>query len=151
MVRFFTNANNIKKLLVGYWLVVPILFLSYLMLTTMLQNISMEELLLNIPSLALTCIVCFLLFFQLYGLLFLTRLMNNKQSFLGKYLLFNLIQQVLINNFIGVILCFLYYKNLDTYSEKKQLTKIEYLLMYGLIFFVSVLTLIVIWARFLIT
>lgn len=151
MVRFFTNANKMKCLLVGYWLLVPTLFLFYLMLTSTLQSVSIEELLSNVPSLALTCIVSFLLFFQLFGLLFLARSMDNKQSFLGTYLVFNIIQQALISNFIGAIFCFLYYKSLNTHSEKKQLTQTEYLLMYGLLFFVSVLTLVVIWARFSLT
>lgn len=151
MVGFLTNSSKMKRMLIGYWVLVPMVFLFYLAVTASLQSVSIDELLFNIPSLTVTSIVSFLLIFQLSGLLCLTRSMDNKHSLLGIYLLFNFIQQVLISNFIGAILCFLYYKSLNDSAEKKQLAKLEYWMIYGLIFFVSALSFVVIWVRFLLT
>ncbi|MEI5991903.1 hypothetical protein [Enterococcus crotali] len=141
------HPTKMKRLLFGYWLIVPLLFGLYSLSLAMVQNVSVGTVFMHIPSLTLTSIVVLLLIFQLFGLYVLGNSSDCRHSLLGTYLKFNLVQQLVSLNIPGFILCLLFYRSLLDAKEEAGLSRQVQWMTYGLMGFVGVLTILVVWIR----
>ncbi|MGM0217798.1 hypothetical protein [Enterococcus sp. AZ126] len=146
MAAFF-HPVKMKKILFGYWLTIPLLFGLYSLILAAVKNVPILTIFMNIPSLALTSIVVLLLIFQLFGLYILGRSSDCRHSLLGFYLKFNLIQQLFTVNVPGFLLCLFFYLSLIDAKEQTDVSKQEKWLIYGLIGFISLITILVTWVR----
>lgn len=148
MTTFLTNTSKLRKLLFFYWLIIPVLFGLYLFLTSTMQGISVEGLLTNIPGLALTSIVSLLSIFQAFGLYYIGNTSACRRSLFGYFLLFSIVQQLVTLNMIGLALTFLLYRSLLATKEMREVTNQAKMLMYGLMAFIGIITILVVIVRF---
>ena len=143
-----TNTSKLKKILLFYWLLNPVLFGMYLFLMSLNQGEPIGELLTYIPSLALTSIIAWLSIFQAFGLYFVGSTSDCRHSLFGYFLIFSMIQQLLTLNIIGLALTGLLYRSLFVVKEENELSNKLKIVTYSLMIFVGLLTIIVVLIRF---
>ncbi|WP_206911503.1 hypothetical protein IGL98_002181 [Enterococcus sp. DIV0840] len=141
------HPTKIKRVLFGYWLMVPLLFGVYILTLATVKQVSVGTVFTSIPSLTLTSIVVLLLFFQLFGLYIMNNSSDCRHSLLGFYLKFNMVQQLLSVNIPGFIICLLFYRSLLDDKEVVVLPKQVQWTVYSLMVFVGLLTILVLWVR----
>ncbi|ALS00270.1 hypothetical protein ATZ33_02415 [Enterococcus silesiacus] len=141
------HPTKIKRFLFGYWLAIPLLFGVYSLILAAVQNVSVGTIFKSISSLTLTSIVVLLLFFQLFGLYILGDSSDCRHSLLGTYLKFSLIQQLCSFNIPGFLLCLLFYRSLLNAKEDTSLSKQGQWTIYGLMGFVGLLSILIVWIR----
>lgn len=140
------SATTWKRFLLGYWLVVPISFYLYTFLMTMQEQITMQDLLFQVPGMTLGFLITCLMLFQAVILFFLGNLSESKTGLLGKYLWFTIIQQILTGSLIGAVLAFFYERRLLAAKEAVSLQQ-KVLLISGMVFvgMISVFVLFLVW------
>lgn len=111
-------TNRWQKLLLGYWLVVPVLFYGYLVLMTVKDQVPISELIVKIPGVTVGFLITCLMLMQAVMLFTIGQNSRSKSGLLGKFLWFSLIQQVLTGNIPGAILSFLAERRLFEVVEK---------------------------------
>ncbi|EOL45896.1 hypothetical protein [Enterococcus caccae] len=141
------HPTKIKRVLFGYWLGVPLLFGLYIFILAAVRNVSAVTIFTRIPSLTLASIIVFLLFFQLFGLAVIGHSSDCRHSLLGLYVRFNMFQQLCTFNIPGFFLCVLFYRSLLDGKEEVALTKQAQLVMYVLMGFVGLMTILTVWLR----
>jgi hypothetical protein len=146
MVTFF-RTDKMKRLLIVYWLLVPLLFGVYLLSFAAVKTVSVSTIFSTIPTITLTTIVVLLLLFQLYGLSILGDSSGCRHSLLGVYLKFSMIQQLFTVNIPGFLLCLFFYRSLSDSKENSTLSKQVRWLSYMLMVMVGLLTILVTWIR----
>lgn len=147
-MTLFLQPTKLKRMLAGYWLMVPLLFGLYIVILAAVKGVSTATIFMGIPSLTLTSIVVLLLLFQLFGLYLIGDSSDYRHSLLGAYLKFNMIQQLFSLNIPGFILCILFYRSLLDGQEEVRLPKKTRWMMYILMGFVCVITVLVVLIRF---
>ncbi|WP_429950826.1 hypothetical protein [Enterococcus sp. AZ101] len=147
MTRLLLEPIKMKRLLFGYWLLVPCLYVVYLFTLAAVQQTTVSIIFATIPSLTLTTIIVLLLFFQLFALYKLIDSSDYRASLLGNFLKFSMIQQLCSLNIIGIILCILVYRSLLPTKDELILPKSEQWIVYGVMTFVGCVTVIVLLIR----
>lgn len=140
------RSLNYKKLLIGYWIIVPILFYLYLFLISLLGEASLETILLNSPSMAISMLITSLLLIQLLLLIYVQHISSSKTGILGKFLWYVVLQQVLTGNILGAILAFFYERSLPELSETN--TKSEKIIVIAVSIFIGFISSIVLFIKF---
>lgn len=148
MTIFWNNSVKLKRILFIYWLMIPVLFGSYVFVFAAVKNVSVTALFTNIPSLALTSIVALLSFFQVFILYKSKNSSNYRQSFFGVFLKFSMIQQLCSLNVIGLLLCILVYRSLLEGSEQVEISKQVKIQVYSSMVFIALVTFLVVGIRF---
>lgn len=146
-MTLFLQPNKMKGVLFGYWLTIPLVFGLYIFVLATVKNVSAVTIFTSIPSLTLTSIIVFLLFFQIFGLFIIGNSSDCRHSFMGSYLKFSMLQQLLSVNIPGLILCLLFYRSLLNDKEEVELPKQVRWTMYGLMGFISIITILIVWIR----
>lgn len=146
MLRLLQKTDRIQKSLFLYWLIVPILFGSYLAVMSSTQQIAITELITTIPSLAFSLIIALLQLFQAFGLYLLNDMAASRKSLLGTYLKFSMLQQLFTLNLIGMLLSGFYFWHLPNEQEETSSTIKVY--HYLLMVFVGIVTAFIVFIRF---
>ncbi|WP_086313578.1 hypothetical protein A5821_001100 [Enterococcus sp. 7F3_DIV0205] len=146
-MTLFLHPVKIKRILFGYWLAVPLLFGCYSLILATVKQISLITIFTSIPSLALTSIVVLLMIFQLFGLYIVGDLCEYRNSLLGFYLKFNMVQQLLTLNIPGFLFCLFFYRSLLVGKEKAELSKQMKWTAFSLMGFISIITILVVLIR----
>lgn len=127
-----------KNVLLGYWVLMPVLFYFYLFLVSFNQQVSIQQLILQIPGLTLGLLLSFLMLFQAACLYFISS-QSEKSLFVEKrFLTFSLFQQVLTGNIIGAALCYFYNKKMV--AENQSVSRNTMIIFYFSIGFISLIT-----------
>ena len=136
------RSMNVKRnLLLGYWIVLPVLFYFYLFLVSFNQHVTIQQLILQIPGFTLAFLLSFLMLFQA-ACLYLIGAQNEKKSLIEKrFLTFSLFQQILTGNIIGAALCYFYSRNM--FAEKQTASRNEKFIFCFAIGFISLITAII--------
>lgn len=100
-----------------YWVIVPIAFYLYLLITAGMEKLSINELLITNPGLTVATLIASLLLIQFALLVYVQNISSSKNGLLGKYLWFAIIQQILIGNIFGAGMAFFYERGLNSFSE----------------------------------
>ncbi|MDT2822736.1 hypothetical protein P7H74_13360 [Enterococcus devriesei] len=129
-----------KNLLLGYWVILPAIFYFYLFLVSFDQQIAIQQLVLEIPGLALALLLSFLTLFQAASLHFITSRETDSDA-VKKFLSFSMIQQILTGNIIGAALCFFVNKNF--YDDQVEASQKNKMILYSAIGFISLISLII--------
>lgn len=129
-----------KNLLLGYWVILPAIFYFYLFLVSFDQQIAIQQLVLEIPGLALALLLSFLILFQAASLYFITSREMGSDA-VKKFLSFSMIQQILTGNIIGAALCFFVNKNF--YGDQVEASQKNKMILYSAIGFISLISLII--------
>lgn len=143
----FLHPTKMKRVLFGYWLMIPLVFGLYISILAAVKNVSVSILFTSIPSLTLTSIVVLLLFFQLFGLFMVGNTSDCRHSLLGFYLKFSMVQQLFSLNIPGLILCLFVYRSLVDAKEKVNVSKQVQWAVYMLIGFIGFITILLVWIR----
>lgn len=128
------------RMLQIYWLVVPFLLGSTLFLLALREQKSFSELLQHSPFVTASFLIASVMLLQAYIFHQLQQFSASKSGLLGTYLLFSTIQQVVVGNIPGAILCFLTRMNLSNEMEKEHKAKQIELTIFMLI--ISILSII---------
>lgn len=127
-----------RNVLLGYWVMMPVLFYFYLFLVSFNQQVSIQHLILQIPGLTLGLLLSFLMLFQAACLYFISS-QSEKIFFVEKrFLTFSLFQQVLTGNIIGAALCYFYNKKMI--AENQSVSRNTMIIFYFSIGFISLIT-----------
>lgn len=146
-MALFLQSTKMRQLLCGYWLLVPLLFGAYLFTLATVKNVPVGMIFTSIPSLTLASIVVLLMIFQLYGLYIIGHSSESRHSLLGSYLIVNTIQQLLSFNIPGFVICLLFYRSLHNEKERSRVPKQIKWIIYGLMSFISFMTMIILWLQ----
>lgn len=116
------SKRKYLQLLSVYWFVLPVLFISYLLLKANIEKQGIQDLLTSDPLLAIMLLLSLI---TPFSSLFLLKSIDENNKVSGaviKFLKFALIQQLVVGNLLGVGLCFLSLKenNLNQEIEKSQ-------------------------------
>lgn len=143
-----TKKTVFKSSLIIYWLLLPLLFVGYLLLKSRLEGISLNMILVNDPH--LTVMFLLSLINPLSGYL-LKELSDSEQlnsSFAQLFLKFSIGQQLVTGNLIGSGLAFLTLKENDLSVKPEKVT--PYRKGYAILFIQTLLTIISLVALYLI-
>lgn len=139
MLRMTTN--RLQKILLAYWLIVPILFYLYLGITSFIQETSIQQMLQVSPGIALGNLLACLMLLQAGIFFFVRRFSQSKNGLLGQFTFVAIPQQLLTGNIIGAVLAFFLARSLNSGKEDATLqTKIIFYFVLGFIFLFSCLT-----------
>ncbi|MGY3765488.1 hypothetical protein ACWOAH_02915 [Vagococcus vulneris] len=130
------QTNLWRRVLIGYWLLIPVVFLSYTGLTAIKLSVSFQQLLTDSGTFAVgLLLICLMLVMALMMMM----IDSQHEVLLKKYLVFAMIQQVVTLNVIGAVAAFLYYRTLSQQEDSEQkLTPA----MVGVMGFILILSLI---------
>lgn len=148
MTIFWNNSVKMKRILFTYWLMIPVLFGSYVFVFAAVKHVSIMTLFMNIPSLTLTSIIVLLSFFQIFILYKLNNYSSYRQSLFGLFLKFSMIQQLCSLNIIGLLLCIFVYRSLLEGSGQEEVSKQMKIQTYSFMVFIAMITFLVVIIRF---
>lgn len=135
------NIKVKRNILLGYWILVPILFYFYLFLLSFNQQVEISQLIVHIPGLSLTLLLSFLTLFQAAMLYFISSQKEEDSKSLKQFIGFSMIQQIITGNIIGAALCYFYSKNIFV-DEKKHSQKSRGIL-YTALLFISLISIVI--------
>ncbi|MBM7709422.1 hypothetical protein [Enterococcus lemanii] len=122
-MSFLKAKPFMKHLLMGYWLVISAFFFLFLLFTSVLKGQTFTILLTSNPTYTVSLLVTCLLLMMTSLFYYVRQISNSKQGLLGKFLLFAIVQQLLLFNFPGVLLAYLSYHFLDSHDCENPTTK----------------------------
>lgn len=122
-MSFLKTKPFMKHLLMGYWLVISAFFFLFLIFTSALKGQAFTTLLTSNPTYAVSLLVSCLLLMMASLFFYIRQFSHSKQGLLGKFLLFAIVQQLLLFNFPGVLFAYLSYRLLDNQDDEKTTTK----------------------------
>ena len=129
-----------QKLLIGYWLVLTIIFFLYLFLTASRMNVQFSDVLVQLPGFAISFLLSCLMWIQ--GIVFI----RTKMEMRGKFLFFAIIQQALTLNFIGAIFSYFALRKQSTeYQFDSKTEKMSFYCFWVLILFLSLFVTFLMW------
>lgn len=129
-----------QKLLIGYWLVLPLIFLLYLFLTASRMNVQFSDVLVQLPGFTISFLLSCLMWIQ--GIVFI----RTKTEMRGKFLFFAIIQQALTLNFIGAIFSYFALRKKSTeYQFASKTEKMSFYCFWMLILFLSLFVTFLMW------
>lgn len=136
------TPNRLKNVLVGYWLLLPVLFYSFVLLFAVNSQSRFTTLIAEVPPITLTFLLTCLMLLSAYLVYTLSKDQNNQQL-LKRFVIFALVQQVATANLIGAAIVYAYYKSLKhqeiTDGVATTKTQFESYLLMGLIGLMSIL------------
>ncbi|MHC5248623.1 hypothetical protein [Enterococcus sp. LJL90] len=136
------TPNRIKNFVIGYWLLLPVLFYSFVLLFAFNSQSSFTTLIAEVPSLTLTFLLTCLMLLLAFLMYTLSKDQNNQQL-LKRFVIFALVQQVATANLIGAALVFAYFKSVKhqpiAAGVATTKTQFESYLLMGLIGLLSIL------------
>lgn len=130
-----------RNVLLGYWILMPVLFYFYLFLVSFNQQVTIQQLILQIPGLTLGLLLSFLMLFQAACLYFMGAQTNKPTLFEKRFLTFSLFQQVLTGNIIGAALCYFYSRKMV--ADNQAVSSNTRVIYYFAIGFISLITVII--------
>ncbi|MDT2737383.1 hypothetical protein P7H00_09610 [Enterococcus pseudoavium] len=130
-----------RNVLLGYWILMPVLFYFYLFLVSFNQQVTIQQLIFQLPGLTLALLLSFLMLFQAACLYFIGSQSDTHTFFEKRFLTFSLFQQVLTGNIIGAALCYFYNRN--TFAENRPISSNIRVIFYFAIGFISLITAII--------
>lgn len=111
-----------RHLLMIYWMILPLLFVIYLVLKSQILQVNMEQILIREPLLAVMLLLALLTPLSSYLLKELSNQDKLGTSFAKLFFKFSIVQQLIVGNFIGCGLAYLTFKeNLFPATEAKRL------------------------------
>lgn len=122
-MTFLKVKPFIQQLLMGYWLAVSAFFFLFLIFTSAFKGQTLTTLLTSNPTIAVSLLVTCLLLMMATLFFYIRQFSHSQQGLLGKFLLFAIIQQLLLFNFPGAFLAYLSYRFLDQHDGEKPTTK----------------------------
>lgn len=129
-----------QKILIGYWLGIPIIFLLYAFLTALKMNTNFAQLLIQLPGFAISFLLSCVMWVQ--GIVFI----RTKSEMKGKFLFFAIIQQALTLNFIGAIFSYFALRKQSTeYQFDSKTEKMSFYCFWVLILFLSLFVTFLMW------
>lgn len=129
-----------QKILIGYWLGIPIIFLLYAFLTALKMNTNFTQLLIQLPGFAISFLLSCVMWVQ--GIVFI----RTKSEMKGKFLFFATIQQALTLNFIGAIFSYFALRKQSTeYQFASKAEKMSFYCFWVLILFLSLFVTFLMW------
>lgn len=130
-----------RNMLLGYWILMPILFYFYLFLVSFNQQVTIQQLIIQVPGITLAFLLSFLMLFQA-AYLYLIGVQGKKKFLIEKsFLIFSLFQQVLTGNIIGAALCYFYSKKM--FAERQPVSRSVKVIFYFAVGFISLISVIV--------
>ncbi|MGX6992220.1 hypothetical protein [Vagococcus penaei] len=133
------RTNLWRNILVGYWILIPVVFLCYTGMTSLKLSVTFKELLTNTGTFAVGLLLSCLMIVLALMLLMIDKTQVSQHSILGRYLVFAMIQQVLTLNFVGVIIAFFYYRTLPVKSQQDKILTFMPILIMAILLLLSVL------------
>lgn len=133
--------NRWQKFLLIYWIVVPVLFYFYLILLTIKDQVSLDQLIQQVPGVAVGFLITCLMLVQATILFKISQKSVAKNGILGHFLWFSLVQQVVTGNVPGALLSFLAERKL--FLSKETIDKKTKLFNYGGMLFIGVISLLI--------
>ncbi|WP_326717214.1 hypothetical protein [Vagococcus jeotgali] len=143
---FRLSKKTLNNLLIAYWVIVPLSFYLYIVMTTFKYNISLSDLLRSTPLLNVAVLISSLLIIQLAVFLYVKSISSSKNGLLGHFLWFVMAQQILTGNIIGAGIVFFYERQLPYLEEKQTLG--EKILVVSSCIFISLISLLIIFITF---
>lgn len=129
-----------QKILIGYWLGIPIIFLLYAFLTALKMNTNFAQLLIQLPGFAISFLLSCVMWVQ--GIVFI----RTKSEMKGKFLFFATIQQALTLNFIGAIFSYFALRKQSTeYQFASKAEKMSFYCFWVSILFLSLFVTFLMW------
>lgn len=132
-----------QKILICYWLVIPIAFFCYSMLTATKLNNSWSDLIIHLPGFSVGLLLSCLMLVQVIVFL------QTKAELKEKFLLLSVFQQILTLNFVGAILSFVALKKYQ--PVESLITKYEkytFYLYWSLIYLLSIFITFLFWRMY---
>lgn len=133
--------NRWQKLLLIYWLLIPVLFYFYLVLLTIKDQVSLNQLIQQVPGVTVGFLTTCLMLIQATMLFKISQKSVAKNGMLGRFLWFSLIQQILTGNLPGALLSFLAERKL--FIAKETINKKTKLFSYGGMILVGLTSLLI--------
>lgn len=135
MAKLNPTVRNKKyyQLLSVYWLILPVLFLSYLVLKAGMEKMSIQEVLMANPLLAVMLLLSLV---TPFSSLFLLKLPESEKSLskaAGSFIKFALVQQLVVGNLLGVGLCFLTLKELPKSGGERQKVGLSVIIVFEVV------------------
>lgn len=140
------KITTYKKMLIGYWLLVPACFYLYLFMTSSMRQVAATELITNVPGITIAFLMASLMLIQSATVYFVQQISTSHEGLLGKYLSFSLFQQICTGNIVGAIICYFYKRSL--YNEEESISTVQKISIISICVFLSLfslLTLFVMW------
>ena len=138
MIKWLNQPKKLQTILMGYWLVAPVLFYTYLFLSSLQSQVSVQTLIQQVPEIALGNLTISLMLLQACLLFFISRLSQSKDGLLGHFMIIAILQQLITVNLIGVGLGFLFYRSLLPVDEKiESKIKLIFYLLAGFVLLIS--------------
>lgn len=129
-----------QKILIGYWLGIPIIFLLYAFLTALKMNTNFAQLLIQLPGFSISFLLSCVMWVQ--GMVFI----RTKSEMKGKFLFFAIIQQALTLNFIGAIFSYFALRKQSTeYQFASKAEKMSFYCFWVSILFLSLFVTFLMW------
>lgn len=129
-----------QKILIGYWLGIPIIFLLYAFLTALKMNTNFAQLLIQLPGFSISFLLSCVMWVQ--GIVFI----RTKSEMKGKFLFFAIIQQALTLNFIGAIFSYFALRKQSTeYQFASKTEKMSFYCFWVSILFLSLFVTFLMW------
>lgn len=129
-----------QKILIGYWLGIPIIFLLYAFLTALKMNTNFAQLLIQLPGFSISFLLSCVMWVQ--GIVFI----RTKSEMKGKFLFFAIIQQALTLNFIGAIFSYFALRKQSTeYQFASKAEKMGFYCFWVSILFLSLFVTFLMW------
>lgn len=114
--------------LIGYWFLLPLLFVAYLLLKITIEHSGFQQLLMEDTLLTVMLLIALLTPFSAYFLFSLPKESRSKANQAGMFLKLIIAQQLLVGNLVGAILVFLTYRELpasnDTPQNKQKMSSV---------------------------
>ena len=144
MLGWLKRTQIIQKVLVSYWLLVPVLFYGVLGLYSLQEATTIQQVVQSNPLVTVGNLVACIMLLQAGLFYLISKNSASKRGLLGHFLLIALVQQVLTLNILGVVLTFLYYRTLPNLKEQtNNQLKILFYMLGGFITILSVVVTLV--------
>ncbi|EOT30453.1 hypothetical protein [Enterococcus saccharolyticus] len=146
MLRWTTNSKRLQQILLTYWVLFPILFYVYLLISSIMKDVAIQDLIQYVPGIALGNLIACLTLFQAAVLFFVSRVSQSREGLLGQFVFISIFQQAMTGNIIGALLTFFLRRALLPVKENtSSQIKLIFYFAIGFILLLSFLTLFIAW------
>lgn len=129
-----------RRLLMIYWLILPLLFVTYLVLKSQMLQLNMDQILIQEPHLSVMLLLALLTPLSSYVLRELSQQDQLGTSFAKLFFKFSIVQQLIVGNLIGGGLAYLAYK--ESSLPATEITKTHFWKGYLILLAQGMLTII---------
>lgn len=144
MIQWTSKPKRMQNILLGYWVAAPSLFYIYLALISLRDQVGIQTIIQQVPTISIGNLVACLMLLQAGLLFFIQRNSQSRNGLLGHFLLGASLQQLLTGNLIGAFLAFFSYRSLLPIEEKTTTQqKLLFYLVMGFLLLLSILVLFI--------